>query len=110
MSDKPFRIDVHHHIIPPDYVDSLAKIGVSSSLGVNLPSWSVESTLEMMDRNGIRAAITSISSPGVYFNHDTDFASGLARRCNEISARLINDYPRRFGAFATLPRRMREKL
>lgn len=102
MTEKPYRIDVHHHIIPIDYVDSLAKIGVSSSLGVNLPSWSVESTLEMMDRNGIRVAVTSISSPGVYFN-DAGFASNLARRCNEISARLITDYPQRFGAYATLP-------
>lgn len=102
MPEELHRIDTHHHIIPPDYVDSLAKIGVSSSLGVNLPSWSAQSTLEMMDRNGIRVAITSISSPGVYFN-DTNFTFKLARQCNEISAKLIMDYPQRFGAFATLP-------
>lgn len=37
MAEQPYRIDVHHHIIPPDYVDALSEIGVSSSLGVNLP-------------------------------------------------------------------------
>ena len=102
VTEESYRIDIHHHIIPSAYVDSLARIGVSSSLGINLPSWSVETTLEMMDRNAIRAAITSISSPGVYFN-DADFAFNLARRCNEISARLITDHPHRFGAYATLP-------
>jgi predicted TIM-barrel fold metal-dependent hydrolase len=56
----------------------------------------------MMDRNGIKTAITSISSPGVYFG-DAAFARGLARRCNETTARLIADHPRRFGAYATLP-------
>lgn len=102
MTEERYRIDVHHHIVPLDYINSLAKIGITSSLGVNLPAWSVESNLEMMDRNGIRVAITSISSPGVYFN-DMDFACKLARCCNEISAKLITDYPQRFGAFATLP-------
>jgi predicted TIM-barrel fold metal-dependent hydrolase len=102
MINEPYRIDVHHHVIPPDYVRALADIGVSSSLGLNFPQWSVESMLEMMDRNGIKAAITSISSPGVYFG-DVVFAHGLARQCNETSARLITDYPQRVGAYATLP-------
>lgn len=59
-------------------------------------------TLEMMARNGIAAAITSISSPGVYFG-DANFAKDLARRCNELSARLVSDHPDRFGFFAILP-------
>ena len=100
--NEPYRIDVHQHIVPPDYVRGLAEIGVSNSLGNKFPQWSVESMLEMMDRNGIKAAITSISSPGVYFG-DVVFAHRLGRQCNEISARLITDYPQRIGAYATLP-------
>ena len=96
------KICLKNHIILPDYVNALAEIGVSSSLGVNLPPWSAKSTLEMMDRNGIKTAITSISSPGVYFG-DTTFVCGLARRCNETAASLIADHPKRFGAYATLP-------
>jgi predicted TIM-barrel fold metal-dependent hydrolase len=55
-----------------------------------------------MDRQGIATALTSFSAPGVYFG-DRAFAKDLARRCNEISARLVSDYPQRFGAFAVLP-------
>ena len=55
-----------------------------------------------MDRCGIAAAVTSIAAPGVYFG-DKAAARDLARRCNEHSARLVSDHPRRFGAFASLP-------
>src|SRR5258707_4737791 len=55
-----------------------------------------------MDRHGIVTAITSLSEPGVYFG-DRAFARDLARRCNEYAARLVQEYPVRFGAFAVLP-------
>jgi predicted TIM-barrel fold metal-dependent hydrolase len=55
-----------------------------------------------MEQNGIATAMTSISAPGVYFGDDA-FARDLARRCNELSARLVQDHPGRFGAFAVLP-------
>lgn len=102
MAINPNRIDVHHHIAPPEYLSTLATIGINNVDGVSFPKWDVESTLEFMDRQGISAAITSISAPGIYFG-DSDFAQDLARRCNEISADLVNKYPQRFGAFASLP-------
>lgn len=55
----------------------------------------------MMDRQGIGTAVTSISSPGVHFGDA--FAGDLARRYNEVAARLLRDHGARFGAFATLP-------
>jgi predicted TIM-barrel fold metal-dependent hydrolase len=96
------RIDVHHHILPGEYVSALASIGINGGGGIPFPSWSVDDALGLMDRNGIQAAVTSISSPGVHFG-DVAAARDLARRCNEISARLVNDHPTRFGGFATLP-------
>ena len=102
MAINPNRIDVHHHIVPPEYLSTLATIGINNVDGVSFPKWDVESTLEFMDRQGISAAITSISAPGIYFG-DSDFAQDLARRCNEFSADLVNKYPQRFGAFASLP-------
>lgn len=96
------RIDTHHHIPPKIYLDELKKIGITSAGGLAFPKWDVDTTLEMVDRFQITTAITSISSPGVYFG-DTDFAIKLARKCNEFSAELIQSYPNRFGAFATLP-------
>jgi predicted TIM-barrel fold metal-dependent hydrolase len=96
------RIDVHHHIVPPEYVAALARLGIGAGGGMPFPRWDPGSTLEMLDRQGIAAAVTSISSPGVHFG-DADAARDLARRCNEISARLVSDHPTRFGAFAILP-------
>jgi aminocarboxymuconate-semialdehyde decarboxylase len=55
-----------------------------------------------MDRNRIAAAVTSITTPGVYIT-DEEQARKLSRRCNEFSARMIADHPTRFGGFASLP-------
>ena len=102
MSGAPYRIDVHHHILPPAYVSALAGVGITGGGGIPFPAWDAEGTLAMMDRRGIAAAVTSVSSPGVHFG-EAGFARDLARRCNEVSARLVGDHPTRFGAFATLP-------
>ena len=102
MNKEPRRIDVHNHIIPSEYLKELAGIGITESLGRSFPEWSAEKTLAVMDANGIRAAVTSLSSPGVWFG-DASFARRAARLCNEASARLVGDRPARFGAFASLP-------
>jgi len=96
------RIDVHHHIVPAEYVSALARIGVTGGGGIPFPNWSGDAALGLMDRHGIQAAVTSVSSPGVHFG-DPAAARDLARRCNDISARLMGDHPTRFGGFATLP-------
>jgi len=102
MGEEPYRIDVHHHILPSEYVSALTSLGITASGGRPLPEWDVQSTLALMDRHSIATAITSIAEPGIYFG-DRLFARDLARRCNEYSAQLVHTYPQRFGAFAILP-------
>lgn len=102
MTGESDRIDVHHHILPPEYISALADLGITSGGGRPLPAWDVQGSLELMDRYAIATAITSISEPGIYFG-DRLFARELARRCNEYAAQLIHQYPQRFGAFAILP-------
>jgi 6-methylsalicylate decarboxylase len=102
MIEEPYRIDVHQHMLPPEYVSALAKLGITAAGGRPFPVWDVQSALEVMDRHSITTAIISISEPGIYFG-DRVFARDLARRCNEFSAQLIRAYPQRFGAFAILP-------
>ena len=102
MKGKAYRIDVHNHIVPKEYVSALAEKGITTPGGFPFPEWSPEVTLTRMDEQGIGVAMTSISAPGVYIG-DTGWACDLARRCNEISARLVSDHPQRFGAFAVLP-------
>ncbi len=96
------KIDVHHHIVPKEYLAALASVGIKNAVGEPFPQWDIENTLAFMDRQGIAIAINSISAPGIYFG-DNDFTQKLARNCNEISARVVNEYPNRFGAFAILP-------
>ena len=97
------RIDVHHHILPPEYVRTVgdARIGPLIVSG-KTPEWTPEISLAAMDRHGIETAITSISAPGLWFG-DRGETLHLARLCNEFAARTRHDHPGRFGLFASLP-------
>ncbi|MGE0736861.1 MAG: amidohydrolase family protein [Alphaproteobacteria bacterium] len=97
------RIDVHHHILPPEYVSIVgdARIGPLILAG-KTPQWSAAQSIEAMDRNGIATAITSISAPGLWFG-DVASTRNLCRHCNEFAARIKSDHKGRFGIFASLP-------
>lgn len=102
---KERRYDVHHHYFPPAYLAPLQRWGQQAGVSARWPvqrDWSVARDVDEMDRNGIDAAILSISTPGVYFG-DPAAARDMARLCNEYAARLIADHPGRFGLFAVLP-------
>lgn len=103
MSVKQGRIDVHHHVIPPAFVEAMQAKGITKVAGAPLPKWTAEKSIEVMDANGIQTAITSLSAPGVHFGDGVAQASALARRCNEFSADMAVRYPGRFGSFAVLP-------
>jgi 6-methylsalicylate decarboxylase len=97
----PFTIDVHHHILP-DYFWRATNEADSPVGGIAPPPWSKEAALSYLDDAGTNVAITSISTPGVHMGDD-DAARDLARRVNELSAKLIHERPDRFGGFAALP-------
>lgn len=97
---NPARIDVHQHIIPPDYANWLTQHGIKPG-GGSLPKWSVEDALNVMDEHGIATGILSVSTPGVHLGNDAE-ARVKAREVNEFAAKVVSDYPHRFGFFATL--------
>ncbi len=97
---QPERIDVHRHIIPDFYKDALTAAGITRPSGY--PPYSPELGIELMDANGIRLAINSVSPPGVQFLEPAP-AKALARRLNEHASELARRFPGRYGAFATLP-------
>lgn len=103
MTATPSRIDVHQHLLPSFYRDLLAKAGIAEAGGRQLPDWSPESALEVMDLLGTATAILSVSTPGTGFLTDPGEAAALARRLNDHSAGLAAEHPGRFGYFATLP-------
>jgi 6-methylsalicylate decarboxylase len=85
------RIDVHHHF------------RVAGMKGV-MPEdgWTPARSIEQMNKYGIATAI--VSTPTLMDLYDgTERASGLARTYNEYAAKMVQDYPGRFGFFACLP-------
>jgi len=92
---RPGRIDVHHHMRPPEYMRQRGDQGANRA-------WTPDRSIEQMDKYGISTAILSISTPGVWFG-DAQQARSLARICNEYGAQTVRDFPGRFGLFAILP-------
>jgi predicted TIM-barrel fold metal-dependent hydrolase len=95
------RVDVHQHMVPEPYARWLRSRGVDAPGGRPLPEWSPDEALKLMDRQGIAAAIVSLTTPGAYLGDGAD-AAYVARQANEYGAQLATDHPGRFGFFATL--------
>jgi predicted TIM-barrel fold metal-dependent hydrolase len=86
-----WRIDVHHHVVPPQYADD--------SMPIKIPD--TETQLNSMDNWRIRTAITSLTPRVVLKNLHR--LRHVARTCNEFQARMMLEHPSRFGSFALLP-------
>jgi 6-methylsalicylate decarboxylase len=99
------RIDVHHHIVPPRYIEALGAARVFRQAGRPNPpaaGWTVQKSLEQMDANGIATAMASVSAPGTWFG-DVEQGRKLSRECNEYAAQVARDHPGRFGSLVSLP-------
>ena len=59
---KPHRIDVHHHVVPPTWLAAMNLIGRSNP---PLIQWSVQKTIEDMDKGGVATSIVSPTAPQV---------------------------------------------
>src|SRR5690242_4490899 len=88
------RIDVHHHSRTD--IQGAARGGPGAD-------WSPAKSIEQMEKFGIATAIISATVPADPFYDGTEKSRGIARGVNEYSARMVKDYPRRFGMFAALP-------
>jgi 6-methylsalicylate decarboxylase len=96
-------IDVHAHFLPEGYRRALVGNGHEQPDGIaQLPEWSAEEHVAVMDRLGIQTSLLSISSPAIHFGDDAA-AVALAREVNEEGRRSVVDHPGRFGQFAALP-------
>ena len=86
-----WRIDVHHHVVPPQFADD--------SMPIKIPD--IETQLQSMDKWQIRTAMTSLT-PRVILKNMHQLRV-VARTCNEFQARMVLEHPSRFGSFALLP-------
>ncbi len=96
---KPFRIDVHHHVVAPAYVEAVKKAHLDNP---PMTGWTPEKSLEDMDKAGTATSILSPMPPQVGFLPPAD-AARVARESNEWSRKIATDHPGRFGVFAMLP-------
>jgi len=103
----PRIIDTHHHIYPTRYVaQNIQRLLDDATI---LPAsayqnWTPSLALEQMDKAGIETAITSITSPGVWFEGDSAADNrARARDCNEFGAGMAREHPKRFGMFGAIP-------
>ncbi len=101
IMSNPARIDVHQHVVPPIWAESLASHG-GDPTGSAMPRWTPELAIEFMDSQQIATGILSLTLPSVVGWAETE-RRNMARRVNEYTAGLVAAWPPRFGNFATLP-------
>jgi predicted TIM-barrel fold metal-dependent hydrolase len=98
-AEKPYRVDVHHPFLSPAWVAEVAGHPLLNPANTKrTPAQSIED----MDRGQVAAAVISITNPGLWFG-DQSVTNRLARECNDYGARLVQDFPTRFGLFASMP-------
>jgi predicted TIM-barrel fold metal-dependent hydrolase len=100
-------IDIHHHYFPAELMTVMqawqAKHG-QPPIGGPIAAWTPQRSLAEMDATGIQTSILSLASThGVWFEADPKTIPALVRSCNEYAAKMVRDYPGRFGMFAALP-------
>lgn len=105
-SSGPRRlVDTHHHFFPEPYAKAWVEWQTRNKLPVSLqPGWSPARAIEVMDKGGVETSILSLAStPGTWFDTGAAEADKMARLCNDYAAKMVRDYPGRFGLLATLP-------
>ena len=95
-------VDVHTHIIIPEYMEVLKAHGAELEETFPLPTWDAGRHIAFMDSAGIRTAVLTMPAPQPYYG-DAEESAECIRRVNEVSARVKQDYPGRFRFCAALP-------
>jgi predicted TIM-barrel fold metal-dependent hydrolase len=93
------RIDVHHHIASPSWLQAMKLIGAADPVIAN---WSVQKSLDDMHEGGVATAVLSGNVPQAR-PLATEAAVRVARESNEYAKQLAISHPGRFGVFAMLP-------
>ena len=91
-------IDVHSHIITPEFLSALESEGRLMDEGFPLPKYDAEAHLKWMDEAGIETSVLTLAEPT-----PTRKDGSVIRRCNETAALLKRNHPGRFLFCAALP-------
>ncbi len=89
-------IDVHSHIITPEFVSALETEGRVMDEGFPLPKYNVENHLKWMDEASVQTSVLTLAAP-------QPSSAEVVRRTNEAAAHIKKEYPGRFLFCAALP-------
>ncbi len=89
-------MDVHSHIITPEFLSSLESEGRLMDEGFPLPKYDAEAHLKWMDEAGIETSVLTLAAPQPTSAH-------TIRKTNETAAKLKRQHPGRFMFCAALP-------
>ena len=95
-------VDVHSHIIVPEYMEMLKRHNAELEETFPLPRWSVERHLQFMDSMGIQTSVLTMPAPQPFYG-DAEESARCVRSVNERSAQVKADFPGRFLFCASLP-------
>ena len=89
-------IDVHSHIITPEFVLALETEGRVMDEGFPLPKYNVVNHLKWMDEAGVQTSVLTLAAP-------QPSSAEVVRQTNETAARIKKEHPGRFLFCAALP-------
>ena len=89
-------IDVHSHIITPEFVSSLESEGRLMDEGFPLPKYDVENHLKWMNESGVQTSVLTSAAP-------QPTSADVVRLTNSAAARIKKEHPGRFLFCAALP-------
>ena len=96
LSQAQGVIDVHSHIITPEFVTALENEGRLMEEGFPLPQYDVENHLRWMDEAGVETSVLTLAAP-------QPSSAAVVRATNEEAARIKRAHPGRFMFCAALP-------
>ena len=89
-------VDVHSHIITPEFVSALESEGRLMDEGFPLPKYDVETHLRWMDEASVQTSVLTLAAP-------QPSSAEVVRQTNETAARIRREHPGRFLFCAALP-------
>ena len=89
-------MDVHSHLITPEFASSLEKEGRLMDEGFPLPKYDVYNHLKWMDEAGVETSVLTLAAP-------QPTSAQTVRQTNEAAARIKKEHPGRFMFCAALP-------
>ena len=89
-------IDVHSHIITPEFVLALETEGRLMDEEFPLPKYNVDNHLRWMDEAGVQTSVLTLAAP-------QPSSAEVVRQTNETAARIKKEHPGRFLFCAALP-------